>query len=105
MSLTVKTQYRQYESIFMQIFTDISLHAVFLLQEFHTYELRFFIIQEFYLCCHRYTERIAWILCMQQVACRFFQHPTALIHLKKLILSKCIQLNFIFLAHTPMGSQ
>ena len=52
------------------------------------------------LCC---TEIIARILCMHLGACRFFPHPTALMHLKS-ILSKCIQLHFIFLAHTRMGS-
>ena len=50
-----------------------------------------------------FTERIACILCMHLGACRFFTHPTALMHLKS-ILSKCIQLHFIFLAHTRMGS-
>ena len=34
----------------------------------------------------------------------FFTHPTALMHLKKWILRKCIQLHFIFLAPTRMGS-
>ena len=49
------------------------------------------------------TERIVCILCMHLGSCRFFTHPTALMHLKS-ILSKCIQLHFIFLAHTRMGS-
>ena len=49
------------------------------------------------------TERIASILCMHLGACHFFTHPTALMHLKS-ILSKCIQLHFIFLAHTRIGS-
>ena len=34
----------------------------------------------------------------------FFTHPTALMHLKKRILRKCIQLHYIFLAPTRMGS-
>ena len=55
-------------------------------------------------CSQIYTERIACILCMHLGACRFFTHPTALMHLKKLILRKCIQLHFIFLAPTRMGS-
>ena len=50
------------------------------------------------------TERIAFILCMQLGACCFFKHPTALMRLKKLILRKCIQVHFIFLAPTRMGS-
>ena len=45
-----------------------------------------------------YTERIACILCMHLGACRFFMHTTALMHLKKWILRKCIQLHFIFFA-------
>ena len=45
-----------------------------------------------------YTERIACILCMHLGACRFFMHPTALMHIKKRILRKCTQLHFIFLA-------
>ena len=53
----------------------------------------------------RYTERIACILCMHLGACRFFTHPTALMHLKKWILIKCILLHFIFLAHKRMGSR
>ena len=51
-----------------------------------------------------FTERITCILCMHLGACRFFTHPTALMHLKKWILRKCIQLHFIFLAHTRIGS-
>ena len=35
------------------------------------------------------TERIACILCMHLGVCRFFTHPTALMHLKS-ILRKCI---------------
>ena len=50
-----------------------------------------------------FTERIACILYMHLGACRFFTHPTALMHLKS-IFSNCIQLHFIFLAHTRMGS-
>ena len=34
----------------------------------------------------------------------FFTHPTTLMHLKKWILRKCIQLHFIFLAPTRMLS-
>ena len=52
---------------------------------------------------HIITEIIACILCMHLGACRFFTHPIALMNLKS-ILSKCIQLHFIFLAHTRMGS-
>ena len=53
--------------------------------------------------CDINTKRIACILCMHLGACRFFMHPTALMHLKS-ILCKCIQLHFIFVAHTRMGS-
>ena len=49
-----------------------------------------------------FTERIACILCMHLGVCRFFTHPTALIHLKKWILRKCIQPHFIFLAPSRM---
>ena len=50
------------------------------------------------------TERIACILRLHLGACRSFTHPTALMHLKKWILGKCIQPHFIFLAPTWMGS-
>ena len=50
------------------------------------------------------TERIACILCMHLGACRFFTHLTVLMHPKKWILWNCIQLHFIFLAPTRMGS-
>ena len=59
-----------------------------------------FCVQEF---LWLYTVRITCILCLHLGACRFFTHPTALMHLQS-ILSKCIQLHFIFLAHTRMGS-
>ena len=51
-----------------------------------------------------YTERFACILCMHLGACGFFTHPTALMHLKKWIFRKFIQLHFSFLAPTRMGS-
>ena len=53
---------------------------------------------------HDFTERIACILCMHLASWPFFRHITALMHLKNWILRECIELHFIFLAQTRMGS-
>ena len=50
----------------------------------HLLEMFCFRMVNFYLIYKsRYTERIACILCMHLGACRFFTHPTALVHIKK----------------------
>ena len=45
---------------------------------------------------YEHTERIACILCMRLNACRYFTHPTALMHLKKVNLKKMHPAAFYF---------
>ena len=50
------------------------------------------------------TERITCILCMHLGACRFFTHPTALMHLKNILSNISKTPEFYFFAHTRIGS-